>query len=75
MILCVRDMKLDSLYALTIYDYQKTVHDAIEEDVGFQADEASVRDIFAIIKNFLRIIGDIFPLHPSQRKLLCSGRP
>ncbi|MDY4474572.1 hypothetical protein [Mitsuokella sp.] len=52
MILCVRDMKLDSLYALTIYDYQKTVHDSIEEDVGFQADEASVRDIFAIIKKF-----------------------
>lgn len=45
-------MNLDSLYGLTIYDYQETVRGAIGEKVGFTADEASVREIFAIIKKF-----------------------
>ena len=49
---CVRTMNLDSLYGLTIYDYQETVRGAIGEKMGFTADEASVREIFAIIKKF-----------------------
>ena len=52
MVSCVRTMNLDSLYGLTIYDYQETVRGAIGEKVGFTADEASVREIFAIIKKF-----------------------
>ena len=43
MVSFVRTMNLDSLYGLTIYDYQETVRGAIGEKVGFTADKASVR--------------------------------
>lgn len=52
MLYCVESMNLESLYHLTIYDYQDTVRQTIHEKVGFTEDEASVRGIFAIIKKF-----------------------